>query len=192
MWASAGRGKVVLACVYAVLLLCSVVEVSVEGVVYEVNLVMETTNTTEAQQIVSMAQLASEEVSLALAPHALHLTVLDYASDLAYATQYTLAAGENTTVLALIPSGPQSVVDSISALGRWLSVRPLLPRSSHFPSIFHPIANTLPSPHAHLFTPQPILVVFIPLPPPLPPAPPVHFLPFPVTSLSPSSSSYRC
>jgi len=125
MWGIAGCGKVALACVYMVLLLCSGMEVSVEGVLYEVNLVVETTNTTEAQQIVSMAQLASEEVSLALAPHALHLTVLDYASDLASATQYTLAAGQNTSVLALIPSGPQSVVDSISALGRWLSL-PLL------------------------------------------------------------------
>lgn len=95
----------------------------VRCVVYDINLLIASSEPEEARQLLSIVQLATQEVSIDLGADQLRLNLFEYGNDLSLATKFALESGQNDSVLAVILTGPTGIVDTIAALARWFDVR---------------------------------------------------------------------
>jgi hypothetical protein len=92
------------------------------GVVYDVNMIMSSTAGIQQQQWTSIAKLSATEV-LRLGADSIQVNIFEYNDDETKAVGYALESGQNSSVIAIVPSGPQPAVESMASLAHWLDVR---------------------------------------------------------------------
>lgn len=103
------------------LLLCSV-----SAYDYHLVLLLESNATAQEQQWIKTAELAAAQVSDLWESDSLLVEVVFHNSNELVAVGTAILAGQNASVLALIPTGHQALIDTVFTAAYWHNVRNLI------------------------------------------------------------------